>query len=671
MVPKFDSGFPKMANQKEEILQRALERERGARKQAEKILEQKSRELFLLSQQLKESNARLERMVKEKTSELKGVFENIVDAYVVMDLHGNVIKMNEAAETLLGYSFSDDEINLSSLVHPSETENVTAAFKKLFNEGSLTDFHVRIKVRNGEEKLVHINSSMIYNAEESPIAAQGIVRDITKEKEAETQLIESESRLSTLISNLDTGVLLEDEHRKISLVNKKFCELFGIPVEPVMLVGQDCSNAAEETKVLFTDPEEFVERIEKILKDRVTVLKTELTMVSGKILERDYIPIFVDQEYKGHLWAYRDVTLNKRYRQSLEDQKQKYSNIIANMNLGLLEVNNDDEILMVNQGFEAMSGYLEHELLGKKGKDTLLKKGYEPVILEANKHRLKGKSNSYEVQVHTKSGEERTWLISGAPNYNINGEVIGSIGIHLDITELKSLERQKEVLLQRLEKSNDELQEYAHVVSHDLKSPLRSIYALVEWIKEDNLQNLDKESMHNLALIETTLEKMENLISDVLTYSSITSEDLMYESVNLNTTVKEVSELVMIPDHILLNVNRKLPIVRADKVRMRQVFQNLIGNAVRYIDKEKGLIEIDVKSKDGNWVFSVKDNGIGIKEEYHHKIFKMFQSLNTERDSTGIGLSIVKKIIVYYGGSLWLDSKEGEGTTFYFTLPKK
>lgn len=671
MVQKLDSESPKMADKREEILQRAFERERKARKQAEKILEQKSTELFSLSQRLKQSNAQLERMVKEKTSELKGVFENIVDAYVVMDLFGNVIKMNEAAESLLGYSLDEEAINLSNLVHPSEIENVALAFKKLVDKGALTNFHIRIIVRNGEEKLVHINASIINNGVDIPIAAQGIVRDITKEKEAEAQLIESENRLSTLISNLDTGVLLEDENRKISLVNKKFCELFSIPVDPEMLLGQDCSNAAEETKHMFMDPEGFVNRIEKILTDKVVVLKSEIIMVSGKILERDYIPIFVDREYKGHLWAYRDVTLTKRYRKSLEDQKEKYSNIIANMNLGLLEVNNEDEILMVNQGFEAMSGYLEHELLGKKGKDTLLKKGYEAAILEANEGRLKGKSNSYEVVVLTKLGEERTWLISGAPNYNINGEVIGSIGIHLDITELKNLERQKEVLLQRLEKSNDELQEYAHVVSHDLKSPLRSIYALVEWIKEDNLQKLDSESLRNLSLIETTLEKMEHLISDVLAYSTITSEDLKNESVDLNHTIKEVCELVMIPQHISVKVKRKLPIVQADNIRMRQIFQNLIGNAVRYIDKEKGLIEIDVKRKGENYVFSLKDNGIGIKEEYHHKIFKMFQSLNTERDSTGIGLSIVKKIVVSYGGSLWLESKEGEGTTFYFTLPKK
>ncbi len=660
-----------MGNNEEELLQRALNRERNARKEAEKILEQKSAELFSLTQQLKISNKKLERLVQEKTSELKGVFENIVDAYVVMDLLGNVLKMNEAAEKLLGYSLDEDaEINLSNLVHKEEVENVAEAFKTLINEGSITNFHIRIHTKTNEQKLVHINASIIHDAENNPIAAQGIVRDITKEKEAQEQLMESENRLSTLVSNLDSGVLLESEDRKIALTNKKFCDMFGIPVPPEALIGQDCSMAAEETKTLFKDPDKFVSDIEKLLENRIVVLSDELPMVNGKILERDYIPIFVDREYKGHLWAYRDVTLNKRYSDSLEAQREKYSSIIANMNLGLLEVNNDDEILMVNQRFEQMSGYLEHELLGKKGRKTLLKKSFQDKITKANKDRIEGKSNSYEVVALTKSGEERIWLISGAPNYNINGEVIGSIGIHLDITELKNLENQKEVLLGQLEKSNDELQEYAHVVSHDLKSPLRSIYALVEWIKEDNMDKFNEETVYNLTLIENTLEKMETLISDVLSYSTIISTDEIEEKVDLNTVVQDICDILFIPEHIRVEIKSKLPAIKASGIRMQQLFQNLISNAIKYNDKEKGLVEIDFQNKDKEYLFMVKDNGVGIKKEYHEKIFQMFQSLTDEKDSSGIGLSIVKKIVDSHGGTIWLESEEGKGTTFYFTLQK-
>ena len=205
------------------------------------------------------------------------------------------------------------------------------------------------------------------------------------------------------------------------------------------------------------------------------VLGDELEMVDGKILERNYTPIIIGEKSKGYLWTFKDVTLNRTYRKSLEAQKQKYYNIIANMNLGLIEVDNQDQILMVNQSFEQLSGYTEKELKGKNAAQIFPIEDGSDVIKEQNKKRQKGLSNSYELKVKNKSGEIRYWLISGAPNYNIEGDIVGSIGIHLDITEIKNLELQKEKLLAKLEKSNDELQEYAHIVSHDLKSPLRSI----------------------------------------------------------------------------------------------------------------------------------------------------------------------------------------------------
>ena len=658
-----------MDDPKIKIYERALAREKAARKAAECILEEKSLELYNKSEELKVTNKKLENLVKETTSELKGVFENIVDAYVVMNLLGDVIKMNGAAELLLGYTLSD-KINLMHLVHPDAQEQAVSGFQELFNQGAVTDFYIKIVIATGAPRLVHINASIIYNASGEPIAAQGIVRDITKEKAAERRLIDSENRLSALISNLESGVLLEDEHRNIVITNSRFCNFFCIPATPEQLIGQNCENAAEQSKELFQNPEEFVRRINTLTQNKKQVLADELKLIDGRILERDFIPIYEDGVYKGHLWTYRDVTLRRKFRESIEAERQKYSSIIANMNLGLIEVNTNDEILMVNQSFEEMSGYVEKELLGKKGKEVLLTKESQLTLSQENKNRLKGQSNSYEVEAITRKGEKRHWLISGAPNYNLNGQVAGSIGIHLDITEFKNLELQKESLLKKLEKSNDELQEYAHVVSHDLKSPLRSINALVNWIKEDNKDQLAIETQDHLAMIETTLEKMEQLISDVLEYSSIGSSSSVLQQVDLNVVMTDIRALLHCPDHITLSWNQKLPTIIADKIKIQQLFQNLMSNAIRYCDKDPGVVTIDFTENALQYTFSVKDNGIGISEEYHHKIFKIFQSLNMHKESTGIGLSIVKKIVDLYKGDIWLESTVGEGTTFFFTIAK-
>ena len=240
----------------------------------------------------------------------------------------------------------------------------------------------------------------------------------------------------------------------------------------------------------------------------------------------------------------------------------------------------------------------------------------------------------------------------------------------MDITGLKNLERQKETLLKELEKSNDELQEYAHIVSHDLKSPLRSIYALINWLKEDNLDKLDANSIENISLIESTLEKMEALISGILNYSSLSVEKKEQGKVDLNVVLDNIEQILLITEHISLFRQNKLPVVRGDKTKLQQLFQNLISNSVKFIDKKEGAISINVEDKGSFYQFSVKDNGMGIEKRYHDKIFKIFHSLNENKDSTGIGLSIVKKIVDLYKGEIWLESTLGVGTTFYFTLRK-
>jgi len=407
-----------------------------------------------------------------------------------------------------------------------------------------------------------------------------------------------------------------------------------------------------------------------IIAEQIEVFGDQLEMIDGTILERNYTPIIVSGKIKGFLWTFRDITLEKKYSLSLEAQKEKYSNIIANMKLGLMEVNTEDEILMINQSFSEMSGYSEEELLGKKGIEVYKLKSQEEVINNENLKRKKGISNSYQLEVKHKNGELRYWLVSGAPNYNLNGEIIGSIGIHLDITQFRALEAQKEKIHKELEKSNNQLHEYAHIVSHDLKSPLRSIDALTSWIKSDNEGKFDEVTLQNFGLLDTTIETMEKLISGVLKYSSAGSNVQEDEDVDLNDTLINLQKTLFIPENIYLSVLNKLPIVKGDKTKFEQLFQNFISNAIKFSDKEKGIVEIDYKDNNTFHQFSIRDNGIGIEKKYHDKIFKIFTLLNKRKDSTGIGLSIVKKIIDLYEGDIWLESEPNIGSVFYFTIKK-
>lgn len=221
-----------------------------------------------------------------------------------------------------------------------------------------------------------------------------------------------------------------------------------------------------------------------------------------------------------------------------------------------------------------------------------------------------------------------------------------------------------------LEKSNNSLEEYAQIVSHDLKSPLRSINSLIYWIKEESGTNLGKQSMQYLDMIEGKIEKMDRLIQGVLTYSKINSETEITQSVNTLEVVENIINTIDIPKNIKIIVSDKLPVIMADKFRIQQLFQNLIDNAVGYCDKPEGLVEVNVEESGSHYLFSVKDNGPGIAEEHFEKIFMTFESLASSDKSTGLGLSIVKKVVEYYKGKIWIESDLGNGTVFYVQLNK-
>ena len=236
--------------------------------------------------------------------------------------------------------------------------------------------------------------------------------------------------------------------------------------------------------------------------------------------------------------------------------------------------------------------------------------------------------------------------------------------------EIQKVNSEREKLLKNLENRNQVLSDYAHMVSHDLKSPLRSINSLVNWIIEENQQVITSSCGGHFELILKNLEKMDALISGILKYSTIDEDETeLYEN-DVNYLVNDILDSIYKPGHVHIYIKDQLPVVKGDKYRLEQLFRNLIENAIKSIDKEKGLIEIGVNDNNEAWEFYIRDNGKGIPSRYHKKVFEIFQKIEDNQMTSGIGLSIVKKIVDFYGGEIWLKSQEGKETTFYFTLPK-
>ncbi|NHN26605.1 PAS domain S-box protein [Flavobacterium jejuense] len=613
-----------------------------------------------------------EKEKEEQLSILSSIAKKNINSVIICDKEGKIEWVNDSFIEMSGFPIEEllDKKPGQLLQGPDTDKETIIYLANQIKKGLPFNCEIINYSKKKKKYWVRIQGQALHNKNGEVFKFFAIEEDITLEKEFNQQLIESENRLTSLIENLQSGILLEDENRKIVIVNKKFCNMFGIEQEPDLMKGVDCEMAAQNTKHFFKNSDYFLERIDEILKDREKVIAEEIELVDGRIFERSFLPIYKEGKYAGHLWSYEDITIKKRYKESLEAERQKYSNIIANMNMGLLEVDKNDVVLFANQSFCEMSGYSLLELLGNRASDLVLTSEAKQVIKNKNTIRTKGVSDSYEITSKTKEGDIKHWLISGAPNYNLNGEVTGSIGIHLDITDQKNLELQKEQLLKKLEKQNEQLSEYAQVVSHDLKSPLRSIHSLITWIKEDNEKEFSEQTSQYLSMIESKVEKMDHLIHGILTYSKVDSEDKIDEKININEVVENCINIIHIPENIKVVVSDKLPVIIADKFRMQQLFQNIISNAVYYIDKPEGLVEVGSFEEKDYYVFSIKDNGPGIAKENQEKIFKIFQSFTQHEQSTGIGLSIVKRIIDNYNGEIWVESEMKQGTTFFIKLPK-
>ncbi|MGB6269072.1 MAG: ATP-binding protein [Olleya sp.] len=235
--------------------------------------------------------------------------------------------------------------------------------------------------------------------------------------------------------------------------------------------------------------------------------------------------------------------------------------------------------------------------------------------------------------------------------------------------EIVQINKQREILLSELAHQNQELSDYAHMVSHDLKSPLRSIDTLTTWLSDDYKDSFDDNGKKTLGLIRNNVEKMDTLINGILEYSTIGKNQTEIYDVDLNKLVDNILNIIQIPQNITIG-KANLPTIKGDKYRLQQLFQNLIVNAIRYNDKSQGIIDVGVVDQDNFWQFYIKDNGKGIEETYFQKIFKTFEKLENNPESSGIGLSIVKKIVELYNGKIWLESQVNIGTTFYFTLKK-
>ncbi len=364
-------------------------------------------------------------------------------------------------------------------------------------------------------------------------------------------------------------------------------------------------------------------------------------------------------------------------RNTLADKNRelsKLSLVASKTDSAVIIADNNCNTLWVNEGFERLTSYTLAELKGICP-DTLLHgdKTDFNTVKEMHKAVQSGQPFSCELEQYKKDGSTFWSSLTLTPILDEAGDVIKVISLQTDITERKTAENQIKTYLKDLEKTNKELDEFAYVVSHDLKAPLHAISALTTWIEDDMQGKFSDETSANFNIIKNRVVRMEDLINGLLEFARANHGTSERVTINMNEFIKEMIEFVDIPTNCLIKIPAPLPTITGDSIKLQQIFTNLISNAIKYNDKDKMYITISVTDTESSWEFSIRDNGPGIDPRFHEKIFVIFQTL-TPRDtleSTGVGLAIVKKIIEEEGGKVWIDSQTGHGADFRFTWPKK
>jgi PAS domain S-box-containing protein len=393
-------------------------------------------------------------------------------------------------------------------------------------------------------------------------------------------------------------------------------------------------------------------------------------------------PIVNNDSVIGVTIISRDITAKKKASLALTDTNDRLNKILMSSQDWIWEVDANGFYTYCSDQIIHHLGYSAEEIIGKSPFDFMkddekIRVGLLFQDIVANKWDIVDLENW---NIH-KDGTEICLLTNGYPVFDNNGALTGYIGVDKDITLRKrnelELHKINEDLLQKTEaltQLNSELERFAFVASHDLQEPLRTVTSFLHLLEKKFSSQIDSTAKKYIDFAVNGAERMKYLIRDLLEYSSSGKGIEDYTEVDLNQVVSDITQLFEITKgeiDITYQIG-KMPTVSAMNFKLNQVFQNLIGNAIKYRGEEKLVIEITAKELEEDWQISVKDNGIGIEPQYHDVVFELFNRLHTAADysGTGIGLAVCKKIVEMHGGKIWVKSKLNHGAEFIFTLPK-
>jgi PAS domain S-box-containing protein len=462
----------------------------------------------------------------------------------------------------------------------------------------------------------------------------------------------------------------------------------------------------------------YIAGIEKHLLEAHTALileiekrkEVEILLRKHKDNLEDTVKERTEELQRTNKYLQEEIVERQKAENALRKSEERFKQVAESAGDWIWEVNTEGLYIYSSPVVEKVLGYKPEEIVGKKYFYDFFAPEIKEAFMEAafetfnKKERFSGFINS---NIH-KNGSVVILETTGTPILDDEGNLCGYRGADRDITERSKTQQRQTQLLEQLEKTNKHLQqenelrtkaeksleklnadlestvtqlsrtnkqlgEFAHLAAHDLKTPLRGIGTLAQWLHTDYYDKFDDNGHRQIDLLVKRVKRMDNIIDSILQYSATARDKLKERRVDLNILLKTVINKINPPENIKITINNTLPVLICEEEHLWEIFSNLISNAVKFSDKPQTNIIIDIEDEKYFWKFNVADNGPGIEPQHFERIFQLFQMLDNRDDveSQGIGLTLTKKIVELYDGKIWLTSKPGAGSTFFFTLPKQ
>jgi PAS domain S-box-containing protein len=597
-----------------------------------------------------------EEALRQSEEKLRLTFENMRDGITVTDLEGKIIEVNDVQLRMSGYSREEfiGRDGWDIIANIDRDRVINDVLKSLKGEAPEEGLKYRFVNKDGSEYDGELHVSVLRDSSGTPTGFITTVRDITERKRAEEAMRESEEKLRTMFESTNDSFIVTDVETTVIDVNEATLNTFGYSREE--LIGKKGFDL-----IAPEDLEKAMGPMSQALETGQPIDRMELSILcgDGRKLETDFsISALHDssENVTGFVAAARDISERKRAEQAMRESEEKLRRMFESTSDGILVTDQALSILETNEAAARMLGFDSKEALVGQSAIPYMSTGAGGADDEGG---------DGKVQIEFSVSQLR----------DSEGNTTGFIGVARDVTERKKAEAQMKRMLEDLARSNAELEQFAYIASHDLQEPLRMISSYTQLIGRRYKDKLDADGEEFIEYAVDGATRMQDRIQALLTYSRVGTRGKEFEPIDCEDVLNEaLSNLqVAIKKSEASITHDPLPTVPADGTQMVQLFQNLIENGIKFQDEKKPEVHVSAKEQDEEWLFSFRDNGIGIDPEYSDRIFLIFKKLHAKGEyaGTGVGLALCKKIVERHGGRIWVESELGKGATFYFTILKE